>query len=349
MDRELDQLRRLAPEEVSRMELRYEILSAIASRGPIGRRALAAGLDKPERTVRTEADCLRVLGLVQPAAGGMRVTADGEELLGLLSPMLRALAGVDRLGQRLEQYLGVDLVYVQTGNVEQETMALRELCRQTGSHVLNVLQGQSTLAVMGGSTMATLALMLPRAQLPGVVVVPARGGLGENMDMQANTVAAQCAQRLGAQYRMLHLPDDIEPAALERMADHTAQVREVLRRVQQPDVLLYGIGRADAMTERRGLPERQAKVLMKNGAVAEALGCYFDLEGRMVYAASHLGVDVRGLNGVRTTIAVAGGKSKSEAILAVVRGTHPTALFIDEAAAMAMLEALGAGQENSGQ
>lgn len=345
MAQELDRLRRLAPEEVARMELRYDILSAIANRGPIGRRALAASLQKPERTVRTEADCLRMLGLVQPAAGGMRVTADGEELLGQLQPMLRALSGVDRLGQQLRQYLEVGAVYVQAGDVEQDPMVLRELCRQAGNVILGGLKEESTLAVMGGTTMATLAAMLPRAQLPGVVVVPARGGLGENMDMQANTVAAQCARRLGAQYRMLHLPDDIEPAALEHMAEH-GPVQEVLRRVQRPDVLTYGIGRADAMTQRRALPAEQARLLMENGAVAEALGCYFDLEGRMVYAASHLGLDVHALDGVGCTVAVAGGRSKAQAILAVVRGTHPSALFVDEAAALTLLELLGERQRN---
>ena len=150
MARELDQLRRLAPEEVARMELRYDILSAIANRGPIGRRALAASLHKPERTVRTEADCLRMLGLVQPAAGGMRVTADGEELLGQLQPMLRALSGVDRLGQQLRQHLEVATVYVQAGDVEQDPMVLRELCRQAGNVILGGLKEEATLAVMGG-------------------------------------------------------------------------------------------------------------------------------------------------------------------------------------------------------
>lgn len=39
--------------------------------------------------------------------------------------------------------------------------------------------------------------------------VPARGGLGENMVYQANTIAASMAQQSGGYYTTLYVPDNV--------------------------------------------------------------------------------------------------------------------------------------------
>ncbi len=67
------------------------------------------------------------------------------------------------------------------------------------------------VAVCGGTTMAELAAhTVPAPGKRNVVVVPARGGsLGEDVEKQADTVAALLAKKLGGAYRILNLPDDL--------------------------------------------------------------------------------------------------------------------------------------------
>ena len=50
-----------------------------------------------------------------------------------------------------------------------------------------------------------------------VMVVPARGGIGRALETQANTVAAEIAGRLGGHHRLMHLPDDIDEAAMAEL------------------------------------------------------------------------------------------------------------------------------------
>ncbi|MCR6699592.1 sugar-binding domain-containing protein, partial [Escherichia coli] len=52
----------------------------------------------------------------------------------------------------------------------------------------------------------------PRYQ--NTVVVPARGGMERNLQTEANTLAANFADKLGASYKLIHVPDNLSNEAL---------------------------------------------------------------------------------------------------------------------------------------
>ncbi|MFR1759938.1 MAG: sugar-binding domain-containing protein, partial [Christensenellaceae bacterium] len=271
MDQVMELLQRLAPEEVAAMEQRYEILSAISLKGPIGRRALAGAISAQERAVRHQCEVLRAQGLIEAAQEGMRATQAGERVLLSLGPMMRSLTGTGRMAAQLSRLLRVEHVVIQAGAVADDELRKRELCHTAAQYVSRWLPGAHTLAIMGGTTMAQLAQQMPQGNYPELIVLPARGGMGERVEMQANLVAAQMAGRLNAQYRMLHLPDDVNAGTMERLMER-ASIAEVVAMIRQPDILIYSIGRADELMQRRGLAKQARRMLEAKGAVAEALG-----------------------------------------------------------------------------
>lgn len=103
------------------------------------------------------------------------------------------------------------------------------------------------------------------------------------------------------------------------------------------DVVLHGIGRSDEMARNRQLPYNVERKLVEKGAVAEAYGCYFDINGKQVYSASNVAHDLGSLKPNCTMIAVAAGSKKAEAITAVMRTRHHALLITDEGAAKAIL------------
>jgi len=335
----MELLQRLAPSEVTAMEQRYEILSAIAMKGPIGRRALAAATAAAERAVRYQCDVLRAQGLIEIAQEGMRITDEGQKVLLLLGPMMRSLNGSERMAAQLSRLLRVERVSIQAGDSQSDELRKRELCHAAAQYVTQLLPGIDTMAVMGGTTMALVAQQMPQGTYPQLTVIPARGGLGETLETQANMVAAQMAGRLGSQYRMLHLPDDITADALSQMMQSPA-ISEVVDMMRRPDILLYSVGRADTLMTRRGIRQKIRQMLQERGAVAEALGMYFDADGGSLLTASAVGPEISRLASIPHTIVVAGGHDKAQAILAAVRATHPTALFMDEAAAVSIMTIL---------
>jgi central glycolytic genes regulator len=332
MNTVLSQFRRLAPELVDTARTRFEILEAVALMAPVGRRALASHLDLPERAVRGEADRLRDLGLIHFAPDGMHLTAQGEEVLGEIRTGLDLLFA-EPLAERIRNESGVPSVMVVSGDSVGDEVSRRALYRKTMQYLSILLRDGITLAVMGGSTMAGVASQAQAAGrgLPSLLVVPARGGLGEDMEFQANTVAARMARGLGARHRLLHWPDDMPCDALPAMGDR--RLGDWMDSVRHADVLLYGVGRSDEMARRRSLPPDVLARIRARGAVAEALGYYFDRRGNMVYAASGLGLELESLLAVNKRVLVAGGANKAEAVLAVARGCRPTAMILDESAA----------------
>ena len=197
------------------------------------------------------------------------------------------------------------------------------------------------MAVTGGRTVALTAEAISVAAPMDITVVPAQGGMGGGVSTQANTVAERFAQKLGGYYRFLHLPDGLSGAAADELA-RLPQVREPLELVRHADVLLYGIGRAMELAQRRGLSAAERDKLAQEGAVAEALGFYINAQGRVVGGGSSLAIQPEDIGRKNRAAAVAAGRAKAEAILAVCAHHPHKLLVVDEGAALRMMELLRA-------
>jgi central glycolytic genes regulator len=104
---------------------------------------------------------------------------------------------------------------------------------------------------------------------PQTLVVPARGALGEQVEYQANTVAAVLAGKLGGKYRLLHMPDGVSDQALAAILNSDSNIRDFAEVVSQAEILVYGVGQAERMAIRRGLSADVIAKILQCGAVGE--------------------------------------------------------------------------------
>jgi len=326
----------LAPDLAEELGRRALVLERIAAMAPVGRRQLALRLNLPEREIRGAASALREQGLITLDASGMAPTAKAQEILPGAKAFSRAMGGLTELETRLSAALGVPKVYVAAGDADTDERILDDVGRMAAQQTRSMLQNGTTLAVTGGSTMAAVARHMQTSIPLNVMVVPARGGLGRSVETQANTLAAEIAQRLGGHHRLIHLPDHMDESARQEMLK-LPEVKEVIDLLQRADVILHGIGRADETARERRMPSAISRRLQEQGAVAEAFGSYFDREGRLLLAASSVGVDLARLKPNCRMIAVAAGRKKAEAIIAVARHQRHESLVTDQGAAEAML------------
>jgi central glycolytic genes regulator len=171
---------------------------------------------------------------------------------------------------------------------------------------------------------------------PTVTVVPARGGLGEHVENQANTIAATMANKLGGKYRMLHVPDGVSEEMMGTMLVDNNNIISVTDMIKQANVLIHGIGQASKMAVRRGCDKEFVERLVNSGAVGEALGHYCTITGKNIYITSSVGLQLDNLADIGLVIAVAGGRQKAEAIIAVTSAGRQDVLVTDESAARAI-------------
>ncbi|MDD2421046.1 MAG: sugar-binding domain-containing protein [Heliobacteriaceae bacterium] len=332
----LEWLPGIVPELMEIVEKRYTILRYISFTGPVGRRSLAERLGWGERLVRREMDFLREAGYIQVQPEGVRLTPLGEAIVAELEGLVHHTRGLTTLEEALRDGVNAGRVIIIPGDADQDLPARQKLVARAARILLAVLPADGVLAVMGGRTLALVIDHLPSgARWPGMVVA-ACGGLGEDAELQANSIAARLAQALGARCRLFHVPDCLSPAACSALL-LDPKVVEVQGLIRSARVVLTGIGTAATMARRRGLTAGEWESLCRQGAVGEVFGSFFNQQGEIVGVYEGLGLRLADLTGGEHLVAVAGGCRKAAAVLAVSTYQFIDTLVIDESLARRLL------------
>jgi central glycolytic genes regulator len=334
----IDLQKRLLPDILSVMQKRYSILQYIHNMQPVGRRSLAGSLNITERVLRSEVEFLKDQNLIDISTVGMTLTEDGATLLVSLQGFMREVTGIDKLERELQRRLQIKQVIVVSGDSDQSPWVKNELGRASANCMKELLIGENIIAVTGGTTMASVAEMLtPSLHGKELLFVPARGGIGEDVNNQANTICAKMAEKAGAKHRVFYVPDQVSQETYDSFIKEPF-IQEALNLIQSASMVLHGIGDARTMAERRNTDAASLERI-KQDAVGEAFGYYFNEVGEVVHKVLTIGLQLEDLTHMNHVIAVAGGSSKSKAIHAYMKqAPSSTILITDEGAAKQLLQ-----------
>jgi len=329
---------KIVPELIKKAELRYTILRNIYYNQPIGRRNLANNIDESERQVRNELEFLRSRAWIEITRAGASLTTVGESFLRELDNYIKEIKNISSLEKRLKNFLGLEEILVVPGNLGYESLK-KEIGRFTARFLKDIIKGGDILAVTGGSTLAEVAEVMQYYDCCNgeLVVVPGRGGLGEDVEIQANTIAAKIAKKLGGKYQLLHIPDNIKEENIDYILNEPS-IKRTMNYLKKANILLHGVGSARKMAERRKVSEKKIKELIKKGAIGESFGYYFNRKGEIVHSTTSVGMSLEDLSDIDTVIAVAAGREKAEAIIAAVSPKYQDILITDEEAAREILK-----------
>ncbi|MBM7648740.1 central glycolytic genes regulator [Bacillus ectoiniformans] len=336
----LDIQKRLLPDLLEVMQKRYQILQSIRMAQPVGRRTLAQELGLTERILRSEVEFLKEQELIEFKTSGMILTPDGQSVLVNLEELMIDIKGIHTMESQLKSYFSLDEVVVVPGDSDQSPWVKKELGTACANSIKSRLLAKNIIAVTGGTTIAAAASAMSSelARSKELVFVPARGGIGEDVQNQANTIVAQMAANTGGTHRVLYAPDQIRSEAYDSFMMEPA-IKEVYGTIQSATMVLHGIGDALTMANRRHTTKEDMDTIVNGKAVAEAFGYYFDENGKIVHKVSTIGLQLDDLVHVKDVIAVAGGASKSKAIHSYLQGApKATVLITDEAAAKQLIE-----------
>ena len=339
MDLSFDLLESVVPEALDSIRGRYNILSTIKAKAPVGRRVLSASTGITERHIRNDVELLNALGLVEQNVVGISLTKKGEAVLEELTIALHEFFGLEALETELEKRLGIPKVIIVKGDCDETPAVMNILSKAAASVISSTLSSGDTVAVTGGTTLRSAIKMIEAPDnLERVTVLPARGGIGRDIDIQSNTIAALFADRIGGEHRALYLPDMLGARAARTVLKEP-NIKKAIDELNNVNMAVFGIGVAREMALRRSLSSAIIDLIERRGGVGEAFGYYFSESGNIIYSSHTVGMSMEMLLGVKKLIGVAGGSKKAKAIMAVIKNIPHCVLVTDEGAARAMCQA----------
>ena len=194
----------------------------------------------------------------------------------------------------MTQYFGIQRCIVVAGDSDIQKKVLSDF-GDVLTNTLNLLlpNGENTIAVMGGTTMAMVAENMGSLETEKRhnLFVPARGGIGEAVSVQANSISAVMANKTGGNYRALYVPEQLSRETYNSLLQEPS-IQEVLTLISHANCVVHSIGRALHMAARRKCLMTKWLCSNKN-AVAESFGYFFDEEGKVVYKIPRIGLQLK--------------------------------------------------------
>lgn len=333
----INDMKKLYPDLLKQMQERYLILYNIHLLQPIGRRFLIRLTNLTERKIRNEIQYLHEQGLIQLTTKGMYITNEGKIIIEKLNDFNREISGLRLLEKQLKDKLEIERIVVVPGNSDRIDHVKMEMGKACVQFLLSYIQTDTTFVVTGGTTMAAVANeMLPLGKSK-CMFVPARGGIGEKVENQANTIVAKMAEKENGDYRLLFAPDPLSESSYQSLIQEPS-IQETLKMIKNAQVVLHGVGDALVMAKKRKTPDNIMKRLKKERAVSEAFGYYFNEKGEIVHKLRTIGLQLDDVKQADFVITIAGGASKGLAIASYMKKNKSDLLITDEAAATSILK-----------
>ena len=323
---------KIVPDLVDKMYRRFSILSTIQKYQPVGRRTLSEKLNLTERVLRSETHLLKAQDLILIKPTGMTLTSVGVDVLSELNVYFSNYTDYHNLAKQIKDLYQIKEVHVVPGNSDSDLSVKVEIGRIAGQLLEKQLFNDAIVAVTGGSTMASVSDAM--SALPfDVLFVPARGGLGENVVFQANTICSTMAHRTGGSYTTLYVPDNVSELTYQNLLKEPTVI-QTLEKIKDSQITIHGIGDALKMAKRRQSSRAVIEKLQHHNAVGEAFGYYFDQHGQIIHKVNTIGLQLEEVRLKEHNFAVAGGCSKGSAIKAYLKiAPKNTVLITDEEAA----------------
>jgi DNA-binding transcriptional regulator LsrR (DeoR family) len=241
-----------------------------------------------------------------------------------------------RLEDKMRDRFGVRFCEV-CPDLDEEPLPLQTL-GLAGSRFLRLALENGEDKVIGfghGRTLAACVGMLPKMSVTGVKLVSLLGGLTRRYSATPFDVIHRLAERTGAEAYVLPLPfyaNSVDDRAVFLEQRGVAAIMEL---GIGATLRVVGIGtmEADASILSTGMIEREEfETARRVGGVGEILGHIFSLDGKLIendISARTLSMSAADI-GRQKTVALAGGRSKVDAIRAVLASGFIYGIIIDE-------------------
>lgn len=165
-----------------------------------------------------------------------------------------------------------------------------------------------------------------------------------NQEISSYNITSKMAELIGGKAEFFYAPTFVSSPSLKEELISEPSIKKSLQRARKSDIILQSVGPVDetALLYLHGcLDEDDLVELRSKGAVGDALGHYFDREGRPVPSFTDqlmIGLDLEDLTRIPWSVVIAGGTDKVQVLGAALRGEMFNVAVTDADTARRLLE-----------
>jgi DNA-binding transcriptional regulator LsrR (DeoR family) len=250
------------------------------------------------------------------------------------------------LESALEQTFGLDKALVLNTTSRADVATLQRLGQLGAAYLEGILADGSTMAVcLGRTSFETIRAISPVFQAK-VRVAQAVGSMPFAMqELDSATLARELAQKLGGDVLYLTSPLMGDTVQASRVIRNQRGIQRTLTVAREANVALTGVGNLDptisGFSQGGFISAEELRTFTAAGAVGDMAGQIYTVNGSLYpceYNERVIGITLEDLKQIPTTVAVALGREKGQAILGGLRTGAINVLCTDGEAAHRTLQ-----------
>ena len=291
---------------------------------------------------RTQSEVAKELGLTRWQVG--RLLKDAREAGIVRIEIVPRTPRRPDLEARLQKSFGLKEAVIAEVGVEEEAL-IREGVARAAAQFISVLSPKPQLmGVSWGRTMSAVARWVPADWNQNVQVVLLNGSTSRNnFPALTNNVAGELALSGKGEAILLPVPAILGLESTRVALENDPSIADILRLAQEAPVACFSLGslsKHSVLVESGYLSTDDVERLKVRGAVGDILGRFVNADGDIVDAELDdrtLGLSPERLKDKLFSVGIAGGPSKHEVVLAVLRKKYLNVLISDEHTAKFLL------------
>ncbi len=294
---------------------------------------------------RTQPDIAQLLSITQTRVSRLLKFAAAN---GIIRTTVHVPAGIfsDVEDELQQKYGGVEFIVVDAAHLADDSV-IPALASSAAAYLEMAIPSCEIIGVSSWSETLLMAVDVMRPLSKGLTthIVQVFGGFGRaKSQVYATRLTERLAQMANAQAMFLLAPGVVSSPEMHAMLMNDASCNNVLEYCGKLSMILMGIGKLtpSRLLQDSGnvLDSEDLEELRRRGAVGDICLRFYDRDGQLVDSAFNkrvLGISADQIRATPRRVAVAGGKSKVEAIRAALRGKWLTTLITDMDVAQALL------------
>lgn len=252
--------------------------------------------------------------------------------------------GAEILSKQLKEKFGLKEVIVAQTTSQNYALIVDQISSEAAGYIDRHVKSGDIIGISWGTTLYEVAKKIKPQTADNIQVVQLKGSMTHSqVDNHAHEALALFAQRFQTVGLPLPLPVIFDNREVKEMLEQDRHIQRLIALGKKANMAIFTVGtvREEALLFRLGYLDEKEKKQIQQTAVGDICSRFFDARGKIANEAVNqrtIGIELDELKKKETSLLVAGGKHKIQAIKGALSGKYANVLVTDYQTAEELLK-----------